>query len=320
MGSVTSSLLGVCVSESFSEGGVSGRIARLLADCMAGADRAPGLIAGVCLGLAAAGFVLAALRLDVDSDVHGVVSEDVPFMQLRKQFERSFPRVDDIQLLVVDADSPRKASETADALAAHLAAQTDAFHSAFVPDGGAFFARYGLLYLELEDLEALADHLAEAQPFLAEVGKDPTLRGLTGLVSQAVQAAREGRTGRLDADQLFERVAVGVAAVRAGRPEREAWPELVADPWEGQVSSRRIVLLSPVLDFDRAFPAKLAIERVQAAVAELVPGPDVQARLTGDFVLSYEDHQALVWQVGVAGSASFVLVAVLLMLGLRYIL
>ncbi len=319
MGSVTSSagLGGVDVSDSFSEGGVGGRIARLLADCMAGADRAPGVIAAVCLGLAAAGFVLAALRLSVDSDIHGVVSEDVPFMQLRKQFERSFPHVDDIQLLVVDADSPRRASDVADALALHLAAQPDAFRSAFVPDGGEFFARNGLLYLELDDLESLADDLAEAQPFLAEVGKDPTLRGLTGLVSRAVEAAREGHTGRLDADQLFDRVAVGLAAVRAGRPEREAWPELVADPWEGQSSARRVVLLSPVLDFERAFPAELAIERVQAAVAELASGPDVRARLTGDFVLSYEDQQALVWQVGVAGSASFLLVTLLLMLGLR---
>ena len=46
------------------------------------------------------------------------------------------------------------------------------------PAADPFFAEHGLLYLDHEDLADLSERLAAAQPLLAVLAADPTLRGL----------------------------------------------------------------------------------------------------------------------------------------------
>ena len=49
------------------------------------------------------------------------------------------------------------------------------FRDVFYPEGDGFFRRNGLLYLELDELQALGDRLAEVQPLLSALAEDPSL-------------------------------------------------------------------------------------------------------------------------------------------------
>ena len=49
-----------------------------------------------------------------------------------------------------------------------------------------FFQQNGLLFLGVDELSALADQLAVAQPFLGALVDDPTLRGFFGVVELAL--------------------------------------------------------------------------------------------------------------------------------------
>jgi len=282
------------------------------------AGAAPGLVALACIlvGIGAAAYTAATLGMH--SDIHALVDDEVPFMQLRRRCEQSFPLVDDMLLLVVDGETPRAATRAADALAARLSQESDVFHSAFVPGGGPFFERNALLYLDLDQLEDLADALAQAQPFLAEVERDPSLRAVFGLLSDALDALRRGDAMATDPGPLFDQVAAGLEASNQGRRAADTWQTLLAGEWGQEEQTRQLVLLSPVLDLDAFQPAARAVERVRRVVEEeRLAAAGVRVRLTGDFVLTYEENEVLVGQAAAAGAASFVLVGVLLMVAMR---
>ncbi len=280
------------------------------------AHAAPTAAACLLAGVAAAFY--AAGQLGMHSDIHALVADDVPFMELRRSFERSFPLVDDMLLAVVDAETPEAATRVADALAARLVQESDAFQAVLVPGGGPFFERNALLYLEQGALEDLADRLAQAQPFLAEVERDPSLSSVFRLLTRALEPLSSGEAAGLDPAPLFERMADGLEALNEGRPPSDAWREVLVGEWGQNEQTRQVILLAPKLDLDAFQPAALAVERVRRVVKESGLERDgVRVRLTGDFVLAYEENQVLVGQAAVVGAASFVLVAALLAVAMR---
>ena len=106
------------------------------------------------------------------------LGDDLPFWEEYNAFAEVFPIVDEAIFIVIDAETPTRAREAADALAERLAGDTDLFPRVYVPGGGEFFARHALLYLTVDELYDLADHLAAVQPMLAELAQDHTLPGL----------------------------------------------------------------------------------------------------------------------------------------------
>ena len=73
--------------------------------------------------------------------------------------------------------------------------------------------RNGLLYLDVDELSDLSDRLAEAQPFLGTLWRDPSLRGLFRMLELVIdeslkEVVRELREGfahrpRLPAERQF---------------------------------------------------------------------------------------------------------------------
>ncbi len=282
----------------------------------AAAHAAP--VALACLLVSFAASLYAVRYLGIHSDIHSMVSDDVPFMALRRDFERSFPLVDDMLLLVVDGDTPEAAIRAAGSLAERLAAEEDVFRSAFVPGGGPFFEKHGLLYLPVEELEDLADVLAQAQPFLAEVQRDPSLRAVFGLMTRFFEAVRDGSADGLDPVPLFDRVSLALESLNRDERPADAWRELLVGEFGREEQTRQVVLLSPILDLDSFQPAARAVERVRRIVdQEDLAGRGVRARLTGDFVLTYEENEVLVGQAAAVAAASFVLVSILLGMAMR---
>ena len=82
-----------------------GRVAAFLVE---GSRARPGAVALVSLALTAVSLV-AAVRLEVDSDPDRMISAELPYRKTNARIERSFPELVDNLVVVVEADAPADA-------------------------------------------------------------------------------------------------------------------------------------------------------------------------------------------------------------------
>lgn len=260
-------------------------------------------------------------HLGIRGDTESLFSQDLPFKQAERRYQEAFPMLYENMFVVVDAPTPERAGEAAAALAERMEAEPRYFHRAYLPGGGEFFENHAFLYLETEELEELADKLATAQPYLAELSRDGTLRGLVSMMARGGRAVREGDVSGDQLHALFDRFLEAISARMEARPYHLSWAEVLAEGDFDLDSRRRFLLVQPVLEFDELQPAKRSILAVRRIVSELgfTPESGVRVRITGDVALSFEEMEVLRTQAVAAGIASLVLVAIVLILGLRSI-
>jgi len=258
-------------------------------------------------------------HLGIRGDTESLFAQDLPFKQAERRFYEAFPMLYENMFVVIDAPTPERAGEAAAALAARLQAEPRYFHRAYLPGGGEFFENHAFLYLKTEELEDLADQLAIVQPYLAELSRDGTLRGLASMMARGGRAAREGDFSGDQLGAMFDRFSEALSARLEGRAYHLSWAEVLANHEIDRDSRRRFLLVQPVLDFDELQPAKRSILAVRRIAKELgfTAESGVSVRITGDVALSFEEMEVLRTQAVAAGVASFLLVAILLFLALR---
>ena len=274
----------------------------------------------VALGVALVSLVAAvyAVRgLGIDTDPRNMLGEGVPFRQTWEEFDRHFPTLDDALLVVVEGETPELTREAADALARQLARRSS-IRDVFVPGAGEFFERNGLLYQSVEELEALADHVAEVQPILAELARDPSLANLAQLVELGLERARNEEEGR-DWPAILERVGRATVEAYDEHPVQVSWEDVLLAGSNLDPARRRVVVVEPVLDFDSLLPAARPLQEVRdtAAALELNPEQGVRVRITGNPALNHEEMLSLVWDVFYAGLASIAFICGVLYFALR---
>jgi hopanoid biosynthesis associated RND transporter like protein HpnN len=280
------------------------------------AARRSGTVASLAVVLTLCALALTATRLGINSETEAMLSEDLFFRQAEFVFEDAFPHFDEDILLVVDAPTPEGARLAQQALAEGLRAEPERFSNVFAPGSGPFFEAYGLLYLEVDQLERLGNDLARAQPFLAELAADPSLRGLFSLLERSLGAELD--VDGVDRRRVLDRVTRSVEAAVAGRDEPFFFESLLLGEVLAQDSSRRLVIAKPVIDFTEFLPAQAALERMREIVRELRIQETFGARvrITGDLALETEDFTAANDHAMLAGAASFLLVSGILFLAL----
>lgn len=271
------------------------------------------LLASVPLG------VYAALGLGINSDSVSLVSRDLPAFRNHDRFARTFPNLENAMLIVIDAESPERARDAADLLAAALRRRTDRFEDVYLPGGGDFFATNGLLYQSVPDLERFADQVASVQPLLSVLEHDPHLADLTPLAHRGLARVRlEGADNELWS-QVLDRVAQATSRVYDEPSLPISWEEILVRGAAIETSTRRIVIAHPILDFGHVLAARLPLQAVRDTAAELglEPGRGVRVRITGNPVLNYEEMIGLAWSIGGGSLFCFLLVAGLLYRALR---
>lgn len=154
-----------------------------------------------------------------------MISAKLPFRQMAAQYRKLFPQYDDMLLVVVDAPTAEASRDGAKKLLSGLRARTDLFRDVYYPAGDPFLESHGLLYQEPAELNALADKITAAQPFLALLARDPSLAGLAGLLGKALEAAAHGQA--MDLEPLLRRVNAGLEALSQNKPYSLSWQELM---------------------------------------------------------------------------------------------
>jgi hopanoid biosynthesis associated RND transporter like protein HpnN len=273
------------------------------------------LVAAVVL--AALSLVYVARNLGVNGDSDALFDASLPFRKLRIEFENAFPELKDRVLVVVDAPSATRARDVARRLAADLETHPEAIASMWLPGDGPYFERHGLLYLETPELEEVVDQLAVAQPFLAELSRDRSLRGFFGLLARALEAAPE--TTGFDLSRTFVLVQQAVQAANRLRARPVSFDELTLEK-PGATGTRRYLMVQPQQDYEDFVPGRVGMELLLERVKALEADPslaDVKLGVTGELALQYEELDSVKKQALFSLGLSYVLVTLVLFLGLR---
>ncbi len=292
-------------------------IGRALAWWVGAVDRRP--LAVVLGALVAAGFLLAytASHLGVNTDTADMLSRELPWRQTYIAYKEAFPQYADEIAVVLDGATPEIADRARSRLAAALRKEEGLFRGVYVPGGGPFFERNGLLYLSTTDLQELADELAAIQPFLGRLEGDPSLGGFFSMLDEALEAAADGE--EIDLVPVLERVGEAFGAAVDGRFYRLSWQELMLGRAATLSERRRFLVLQARQDFSELLPGKAALRRVREAARDLELDPDhgVRVRLTGSVAMEDEELESVGRGAGLAGLASLVMVGLLLFAALR---
>jgi hopanoid biosynthesis associated RND transporter like protein HpnN len=278
----------------------------------------PWLVALVATLLAAVSLWYTLAYLRIDTDTTDMISAEVPFRQHDRAFVRAFPEFSNPIVAVIEGAVPERVQLAAEALADALRADHDHFTAVDYPAGLPFFATQGLLFLEVEDLAALTERLAEAQPLLAALAEDPNLRGLAAFTALVVGQQNGGGELPAELDRLFGEMAAVVEAQLEDEPAELSWRGLLEDGADGAIH-RQLVVAQPRLDYASLAPASEAIAALRAAAARLNIGPQrgLELYLTGGAVLEDEELASVATGAITASVATTVAVALLLLWGLR---
>ena len=261
----------------------------------------------------------AGLNLGVNSDNLTLLSPELPSRRNHAEFSRHFPNLENALLVVIDGKNPELARDAADRLVAALRARPERFEDVYLPGGGGFFERNGLLYRSVDELDEFADRVAAIQPIVAELENDPSIANLTRLVEAGLEAAEPGEGTAEDWPAILDRVGEATVAVYAEYPIDISWEEILLQGSALDTSTRRVVIVHAVLEFGSVFAAGEALASIHEAADALglVPERGVEIRVTGNPALNFEEMAGILWDIFVAGLFCFAIVVVILWLALR---
>lgn len=257
-------------------------------------------------------------HLKVNTNTADMISLDLPFQKNRITLEKAFPQDIGTMLLLVEGQTPESTSRAVDRIVESTRRDTTHFSSVYVPDEGHFFAQNGLLYLDLKDIEKLTTQLANAQPFIGHLAEDNTLRGLFSILEKGFDEPHQGEQP-LEFGPLVKKIAEAVTAVNHNQPYQISWRQLMMPDVQGLGSTKRLILIKPVLHFEEVMPAAMSIEAMNAILSSTLQNDlaGVRVRKTGEVFLEHEEMETISNGVSLASLASLILVCMTLWFAYR---
>ncbi len=251
----------------------------------------------------------------MDSDTKQLLSEDLAWQKLDRDYERHFPQYLDTILVVVEADTPDQAMDAALALHRSFSREGEHITDTYYPYAMEMVQQSALLFLETGELQDLADNLAAIQPFLARLTEDRTLRGLFNMLSDAIDAMEDGED--INIEPLLVQINRAVTNAMQGMDYRVSWQHLMRGEQTDRDVYREFIILKPGMDYNKLFPAGAAIETIRDRIRHAGPA-EIGARvhLTGSAMLAHEEMQNVTRGTGIAFGLALAVVTIIMLLGL----
>src|SRR5262249_40203300 len=161
-------------------------IARIVGMC----TRHPWWVIAFAVVLAILTSVYAATHFKIKTDVDAWISADLPWAQRAQAYAKAFPERP--ILAVVDAPTSELVDQAAAKLESALNAHSDQFPVATEVGSGPFFARNGMLFLPLGEVERMAEAFDRADPLVGTLAPDPSLRGVLDALALALEGVARG--------------------------------------------------------------------------------------------------------------------------------
>jgi hopanoid biosynthesis associated RND transporter like protein HpnN len=294
-------------------------VGSLIARLVALACRHAALVAGAVLVLALAAGLYVLTHISIHTELDALIPADTPWRVHEAALEKAFVGERDDITVVIDGKTPELAEAAAARLAAAMAPRRDLFDSVERIAAGPFFDREGLLFLPEPEVKDTTEALIGAQPLLAPVAADPSLRGVMRSLTTAAEAVGDGQADPQRLKAPLAAIASTADAAAAGRPAYFSWRALIAGHALDPDDSRQFVELIPKLDYGSADPgdAGIAAVRAEAAKLGLDPAHGVTVRLTGEAPMAADELATLGEATGPLALFSFGLVLVILYFAVR---
>ena len=220
---------------------------------------------------------------------------------------------------MLDAATPELADSASRALVQALAKEPEHFQSVHQPDAGPFFEQNGMLFLSTSEVARAAEQLIKAQPFLATLAADPSLRGFAHALSLIPTGVKAGRIEFAEFSKPLTRIAETLEAVLAGRKAAFSWSELMSGEEPAARELRRFIYVKPVLDYSALEPGAAATHVIRTTVQTLglVQDQGVTVRLTGPVPMADEEFATIADGAMLNGALTIAAVILILWLALR---
>jgi uncharacterized protein len=244
---------------------------------------ASAVVLGILTGL------YAATHFKIQTDVDALISPELPWAQHALAFNKSFPQHP--ILAVVDAPTPELADQAVTRLVAALKAHADQFPVVTEAGGGPFFARNGMLFMPLGDVEKSTTAFSRADPLIGTLASDPSLKGVLDALSLALEGVARGE---LELDVLSAPLTAAADTLQSvidGRPASFSWQTLAAGKPATPQELRRFVQIEPKLDFAALEPGRAATDAIAQIASDLALGTNFQARVRQTGRIPMEDDE-----------------------------
>ena len=184
-------------------------------------ERHPVRILIITVVLAIAALIYTVDHLGMNTSTKDMLSADLQWRQQDLLYEREFPQTTDNIIVVLEAPTPDQALDAAHVMYQRLLQERTLFRFVYYPNALSVFRNSALLFLDTGELQDLADNLASIQPFLSRLTDDQSLRGLFGMLQDAVKALDDGED--IDLDPLVSQVNQSLVAIEHGQLRRVSW-------------------------------------------------------------------------------------------------
>ena len=275
----------------------------------------------VCLGaaLAVVAAVFAVSNFSLTSDTDQLISWKLPWRQHEAAFNRLFHPEGDQIVAVIDGATPELAEQAAADLTAKLESRPDLFRFVSRPDAGPYFSREGLLFQDSAEVRAQMGQLIKAQPFLGPLAADPSLRGLAGTLSTALRGVGSGDAKLAELDRPIQSLGEVLDTLKAGKPALFSWRTLISGKPPERRDLRRILLSSPVLNFEKleSGAGPIAFIRKAALDSHFDASHGVRIRLTGPVPLQDEEFATLADRAALIGALAGGAILLMLWMAVR---
>lgn len=255
----------------------------------------------------------------INTDISRLISRDLPWRQREIAFNKAFPQNAESILIVVDAPTSEAASEASRVLSAALAGQKQFFRLVEPVAETPFFARSAFLFPPTPQVAALTHNLSQAAPLIRVLATDPSLRGLTQVLTYGVMGIN-AKTHSLDPlTNVLNKASTTVEDVLANKPASFSWRAVLAGREPNTDDLRRFIIVHPVLNFAALEPGKAATDAIRAAARQLNLHDKLGAtvRLTGPVPISDEEFHTVQDGAVVNGLITVAVVLFILWLALR---
>lgn len=268
------------------------------------------------LAAAMVSVVLAFTSLSIDTDPGKMISSDLPFRQSFLNFTHSFPAIDNNLLVVVEAAKGDEAREAARALVESFKARKDLFVDVYAPGLGAFFDKYGVLYLPESEVDSIVKKIHQSRQLLKVLSANTNFEGLADVLEKIAPAVDAGQSPDSLAG-FFREISASVMARVNKRSHPLDWSAIVTGGI-GREPDKWYISVKPVLDFSKIDPVEEPLAEAKRIIAdpEVTRSGKVRVLLTGEAALNGEEFQSVTQGAAIAGGISFALVTLVIWLGL----
>jgi hypothetical protein len=275
------------------------------------------IAAAIVLTLAASWYSVT--HFSMTTDINQLISSTSPGRQRELAFEKAFPQFDSI-FVVVDAPTPEMVEAATAALVQKLVPQKNLFRSIEQPQGGAFFAQNGLLFVPVDQLAPQLKGLSEAQRLVQNLAGDPSLRGVVRALQFGLLGVQGGQLKLDDMTWPMTLAANTLDRVLANEPASFSWQTLVRGDEPKTVDLLRFLKIVAVLDYSELQPGLKASNAIRQAAADLDLASDYQARvrLTGPVPMNDEEFATIKENAGLNATVTIAVVLFILWLALRW--